>query len=208
MKKLISAMALTLSLGISPFAAVAKPAAPNTAKVITKEMIEDIHKWIDTDVVRQSIVAQNVRYGELAQEKIDALDKQWREEREADDKPLIAATLSNPLSVYLSRMQGKSVGLFVEIFVMDNKGLNVGQSSITSDYWQGDEAKYQKTFPADGMDMFIDEAEWDEDFKIWRAQVNMPVYDAGGSAKIGAVTVEVNLTEAQRRLMPEASEAF
>ncbi|MEZ5878469.1 MAG: hypothetical protein R3D43_12415 [Tepidamorphaceae bacterium] len=208
MKKLISAMALTLSLGISPFAAVAKPAAPDTAKVITKEMIEDIHKWIDTDVVRQSIVAQNVRYGELAQEKIDALDKQWREEREADDKPLIAATLSNPLSVYLSRMQGKSVGLFVEIFVMDNKGLNVGQSSITSDYWQGDEAKYQKTFPADGMDMFIDEAEWDEDFKIWRAQVNMPVYDAGGSTKIGAVTVEVNLTEAQRRLMPEASEAF
>ena len=208
MKKLISAMALTLSLGISPFAAVAKPAAPDTAKVITKEMIEDIHKWIDTDVVRQSIVAQNVRYGELAQEKIDALDKQWREEREADDKPLIAATLSNPLSVYLSRMQGKSVGLFVEIFVMDNKGLNVGQSSITSDYWQGDEAKYQKTFPADGMDMFIDEAEWDEDFKIWRAQVNIPIRNEDGSKKIGAATIEVNLTEAQRRVMPEASEAF
>ena len=149
-----------------------------------------------------------MRYGDLTQDKIDALDKQWVEEREKADKPLIAATLSNPLSVYLSRMQGKSVGLFVEIFVMDDKGLNVGQSSITGDYWQGDEAKFQKTFPDGGMDTFIDEAEWDDSVNIWRAQVNIPVYDEAGSKKIGAATIEINLTEAQRRLMPAAGEAF
>ena len=208
MKTPLTALALSLAVGLFPIAGSAKPAAPDASKVITKQMLDDIHMWIDTDVVRQSILAQNIRYGDLPQDKIDALDQQWRAEREADDKPLIAATLSNPLSVYLSRMQGKSVGLFVEIFVMDDKGLNVGQSSITGDYWQGDEAKFQKTFPEGGMETFIDEAEWDEDFKIWRAQVNIPIRNEDGSKKIGAATIEINLTEAQRRLMPEASEAF
>ena len=28
----------------------------------------------------------------------------------------------------------------------DNKGLNVGQSDVTSDYWQGDEAKWKKSY--------------------------------------------------------------
>jgi uncharacterized phage infection (PIP) family protein YhgE len=30
--------------------------------------------------------------------------------------------------------------------VKDNKGLNVGQSDVTSDYWQGDEAKWKKSY--------------------------------------------------------------
>ncbi len=109
-------------------------------------MIAAIHKWIDVEIVRVSIKAQNKRLGRLAQDKIDALDKQWIKERLIEDQPLIAATLSNPLSVYLNRIQGKSLGLYAEIFVMDQNGLNVGQSSITTDFWQGDEDKFQQTY--------------------------------------------------------------
>ena len=81
---------------------------------------------------------------------------------------------------------------------MDDKGLNVGQSSITSDYWQGDEGKFQKTYPEGADAVFIDEAELNEDTKTWRAQVNLTVVDEA-KKPIGAVTVEVNLTELARR---------
>ncbi|MFN0264857.1 hypothetical protein ACKTEK_13385 [Tepidamorphus sp. 3E244] len=188
--------------------AFAQSPQPNPEKVISKDLIESVRSWIDTDVVRESIVAQNRRYAAISQDEVDALDKQWRAEREADDKPLIAATLSNPLSVYLNRVQGRSLGMFFEIIVMDDKGLNVGQSAVTGDFWQGDEAKFQKTFPEGGMEAFIDEAEWDEEFKIWRAQLNIPVYDKSGSKKIGAATVEINLTEAQRRFGSQPQDAF
>ncbi|MBB4304947.1 hypothetical protein GGD81_004012 [Rhodobium orientis] len=173
--------------------------APDAKALITPAMVADARAWVDTEIVRVSVEAQNGRYGALQQAEIDALDKQWREEREAADKPLIAATLSNPLSVYLSRMQGRSVGLYVEIFVMDDNGLNVGQSSITGDFWQGDEAKFQKTFPVGPDAVFIDEPEWDDDFKIWRAQLNYTLTAEDGTTPIGAATVEVNLTEAARR---------
>ncbi len=178
-------------------AALAQPPAPNAQSLITPALISDMRQWIETDIVRISIKAQNDRLKKLPQDEIDALDKQWRAERESDDKPLIAATLSNPLSIYLTRLQGKSLGLYAEIFVMDQNGLNVGQSSITGDFWQGDEAKFQKTYDVSADALFIDEPEWDDGAKIWRGQVSFTVTDEG--APIGAVTMEVNLTELERR---------
>lgn len=181
---------------ISPV--LAESMKPDVHQLITPSVIEEMRRWIETDIVKISIEAQNARLQKLPQDQIDALDKQWVAERESDDKPLIAATLSNPLSVYLTRLQGKSLGLYAEIFVMDQNGLNVGQSSITGDFWQGDEAKFQKTYDVSGDALFIDEPEWDDDAKIWRGQVSFTLNDE--KASIGAVTMEVNLTELQRRV--------
>ena len=193
-KNILAATALCVL--VSPVSA--EPAKPDVNRLITAPVVEEMRHWIETDIVRISVGAQNDRLQKLPQEQIDALDAQWRAERESDDKPLIAATLSNPLSVYLTRLQGKSLGLYAEIFVMDYNGLNVGQSSITSDYWQGDEGKFQKTYDVSGDALFVDEPEWDEDNKIWRGQVSFTLTDNGKS--IGAVTMEVNLTELERRV--------
>ncbi|MEM1047317.1 MAG: hypothetical protein AAGL24_14255 [Pseudomonadota bacterium] len=172
---------------------------PRVADLVTPALIESVREWASADIVRLAVNSQNARLGNLSSAQIEALDQQWRAERKADDKPLIAATLSNPLSVYLTRIQGQSLGLFVELFIMDNKGLNVGQSSITSDFWQGDEAKFQKTYPVGPTTVFVDEPEWDDGKKIWRVQVNMAVTDRDAKTPIGAVTAEINLTEAARR---------
>lgn len=193
-KNILAAAALCAL--VSP--ASAETAKPEINRLITPEVIQEMRQSIETDIVRISVGAQNDRLQKLPQEQIDALDAQWRAERESDDKPLIAATLSNPLSVYLTRLQGKSLGLYAEIFVMDHNGLNVGQSSITGDFWQGDEAKFQKTYDVSGDALFVDEPEWDEDNKIWRGQVSFTLTDNGKS--IGAVTMEVNLTELERRV--------
>ena len=194
LKTILAATALCVL--VSPVSA--EPAKPDVNRLITAPVVEEMRHWIETDIVRISVGAQNDRLQKLPQEQIDALDAQWRAERESDDKPLIAATLSNPLSVYLTRLQGKSLGLYAEIFVMDHNGLNVGQSSITGDFWQGDEAKFQKTYDVSGDALFVDEPEWDEDNKIWRGQVSFTLTDNGKS--IGAVTMEVNLTELERRV--------
>ncbi|KGF69839.1 hypothetical protein LL06_08445 [Hoeflea sp. BAL378] len=196
-----------LALGITAALAspvLAEPAKPDVHSLITQAVIDDMRKSIETEIVRISIDAQNDRLSKLSQEEIDALDKQWVAERESDDKPLIAATLSNPLSVYLARLQGRSLGLYAEIFVMDQNGLNVGQSSITGDFWQGDEAKFQNTFNVSSDALFIDEPEWDDESRIWRAQVSFTVTEADTTTSIGAVTMEVNLTELQRRSTPGA----
>ncbi|WP_417688112.1 hypothetical protein [Roseibium sp.] len=195
-KKFLVAGLLAL---LTPLPLTAQPAAPDPQALMTPAFIDDVRDWLANPIVNLSITAQNQLRGQLAQDGIDALDKQWRAERENDDKPLISATLSAPLSSYLLRVQAGATGLYTEIFIMDSNGLNVGQSAITGDYWQGDEAKFQKTFSVAPDAVFIDEAEWDEERKIWRAQLNLAIADQTSGKAIGAATVEVNLTELQRR---------
>lgn len=182
--------------------AAAETAPPDVAQLITPSVISNVRDWLSNPIVALSVNAQNESRGVLQQSNIDALDAQWRAEREVDDKPLISATLSAPLSIYLLRIQAGGLGLYPEIFVMDANGLNVGQSAITGDYWQGDEAKFQKTFPVAADAVFIDEPEWDEDLAIWRAQLNLTLPDPETGKAIGSATVEFNLTELQRRSTP------
>lgn len=167
--------------------------------LIDDEVLALIREKIQTDLVVYMTKNQNIRHQDLQQEDITLLDAQWVEERVSERKPLISATLTNPLSAYLNTLQSHSKGLFVEIFVMDDKGLNVGQSAISTDYWQGDEDKWQKTYLVGPDAVFVDIMEFDEDQKYWFSQVNLAVYDPENGNAIGAATVDVNLTELERR---------
>lgn len=177
----------------------AKPVSPDPAKLITPQVVADIKKLLFQPVTVISIGASNDIHGNIDQAGIDKLDNEWKTESKTDKQPLIAEMLSSPLSNYLLYLQAQSAGLYTEMFVMDNKGLNVGQSSVTSDYWQGDEAKYQKTFQIGPDAVFIDEAEFNDDSKTWRAQLNFTVVDPASGKPIGAATIEMNLTELERR---------
>jgi len=175
-----------------------------TVDTVTPDVISSLRDFIDTEIVRQSIVNQNGKHAGLAEDEIIDLDQMWRAEHDADDQPLISATLTNPLSSYLTRIQAQAIGLYTEIFVMDAKGLNVGQSNISSDYWQGDEAKFQKTFPVGPTEVFVDEPEFNDRLGIWVTQVNMTIAESSKTRAIGAVTVEINLSELMRRQATDA----
>ena len=167
--------------------------------LITDKVLNDIHDFINTDIVRLSTTNQNTKLGELSKTEILNLDNQWRAETSSEVQPLITATLSSPLSMYLTRVQAHSKGLYNEMFVMDKNGLNVGQSAISSDYWQGDEDKFQKTYPIGPQAVFIDEPEFDDTLGVWRVQVNMTLANEQSTQSIGAATIEINLSELQRR---------
>jgi len=202
--------ALSTGLGVvGSVHVVAEPAqnaqvAPDQSEQVTPTelvdaaFVEDLKVWLDVPVVRMTLKGRNEENAELAPGAVLKADQQWRAETKSNDQPLITAVLSSPLSSYLLRVQAGSLGLYSEIFVMDAKGLNAGQSAITSDYWQGDEAKFQKTYDVGASAVFIDDAEYHAETNTWRAQVNLTLADSAG-APIGAATVELNLTELKRR---------
>lgn len=170
---------------------------PPSKSMIDDALISEVRGWANSNVVFLTLEDRNKKNKDLDAAKIDALDKQWRAERKESDQPLITAVLSSPLSGYLTRIQANSLGLYTEIFVIDAKGLNAGQSAITSDYMQGDEAKWLKTFKVGHDAIFIDDPEFNKETGTWRAQLNMTL--AKGNEAIGSLTVEINLTELERR---------
>lgn len=197
--RLISlACALAIVSAAGTARAEPQPLSTPVDALVTPALLDTLRAWSETPVVRLTLKARNARNGSLDQAEIDRLDSQWRSERETVDQPLITSVLSSPLSTYLTRIQARSLGVYTEIFVMDMKGLNAGQSSITSDYWQGDEAKFQKSFAAGPQAMFVDEPEYNEDSATWRVQVSRTLTDETG-APMGAITIELNLTELERR---------
>ena len=141
----------------------------------------------------EAIKAQNQRHAGLDAAAIDALDRQWRFEARTGTGPLVGELLGRPASAKLRDFKRASGGVVVEIFLMDNKGLNVALSDLTSDYMQGDEPKWQRTFRIGPNAVFVDDVDFDESSRTFQAQISATVVDPAGRAAIGAVTVGLSV---------------
>ena len=152
----------------------------------------NVLNWLSDPVVVSAIKAQNDKTAGMTAAEIEEMDQKWRAETGASSRPMIEAVLDNDLSGFLKGKKDAAGGMITEVFVMDAKGLNVGQSDITSDYWQGDEAKWQKTYQAGPNAVFVDEIEKDESTQTLQSQVSVSIVDETG-APIGAITLGINV---------------
>jgi hypothetical protein len=107
---------------------------------------------------------------------------------------MIDATLGNEASKYLAGVQAESAGLFTEIFATDAMGLNAAQSTVTSDYWQGDEDKFTLSFGAGADAVALGEVEQDESTQTFQSQVSITITDPATGAPIGSITAGVDLS--------------
>ena len=99
--------------------------------------------------------------------------------------PLRQEIVQAPCSARVREMV-KDDPLVVEAFVMNDRGTLVCSTIETSDYWQGDEAKWQRTF-VDGKDPFVEEPAFDASSGKYAIQVSVPIAEAG--KRTGAVTL-------------------
>ena len=137
-------------------------------------------------IVVQAVKAQNAK--NMTLDQIKSIDEKWKKTPGLDD--FMKSILNSELAVHLRKIQNQKQ-YYAEIFAMDNKGANVAMTDKTSDYWQGDEAKFQKSF-SDGKGMvFVDEVEYDESTQTYLVQVSVPVVDIG--KVIGAVTFGIDI---------------
>jgi hypothetical protein len=188
-----------LKLFAAPLAALAllitaQPSLADNHGGAMKELANTkVKAWIADPAIISAIKAQNEANAGLTEDAIIKLDKQWRAETKAGSGPLVDKVLNNALSGFLKKVKEDAGGLYTEIFVMDNKGLNVGQSDVTSDYWQGDEAKWQKTYPAGPGAVHIGKVAQDESTQKFQSQLSLPITDPATGKNIGAVTIGVDL---------------
>lgn len=163
------------------------------ADAITAHADSQVKAWLNDPAIIEAVLAQNKANAGLNQADIDKLDKEWRSETSASTRPMIEKVMSNPLSVFLKQKEAASNGLYTELFVMDNKGLNVGQSEVTSDYWQGDEDKWQQTYGKGPGSIHISDVEEDESTQTYQSQLSLPLVDPASGQVIGAITIGINV---------------
>lgn len=153
---------------------------------------DNIAAWVGDPVLVEAIRAQNGTTAGLSEDQIIDLDNQWRAQVGAADTPIIDPVLSGPAADFLRGQVDAAGGVITEVFAMDARGLNVAASDVTSDYWQGDEAKFQKTYPMGAGALFVDDVEFDESTQTYQGQVSVVVVDPATNEPIGALTIGLN----------------
>ena len=172
---------------------LAAPATATDYSANANQYVRDhVNTWIESPEVLGAIKAQNEANAALSQSQIDSLDLAWRAEIDSPNKPTISAILNNPTSDLLRAKIDESNGVIVEAFVMDNRGLNVATAGLTSDYWQGDEAKFSETFGVGAGAFHIGEVEFDESSQTYSIQVSFTINDPATQTPLGAMTIALN----------------
>ncbi|MDC9812439.1 hypothetical protein [Rhizobium binxianense] len=158
------------------------PLTPGRAEPAYIPLVRDyletrIRPMVETPLVLKAIAEQNAVFGDVSEMDMRVLDKTYRSEIDQHHLHMVKLLLDKSVSHYLKTRQDASQGAILEFFVTDSHGLNVGQSSITADYWQGDEEKYLRTFANGSREIFIDRAERNESTQILETQASFVVLD-------------------------------
>jgi hypothetical protein len=138
-------------------------------------------------VLVAEIKAQNSKNVPL--EKIQEIDNEWIAKE--GEVPLRVELMANTTAKEINRLL-KDIMQVAECFVMDNQGANVGQFNITSDYWQGDEEKWQNSFNGGKGGVDVGKKRIDESTGIAMQQVSLPIIDTDGTV-VGTITFGIDL---------------
>ncbi|MBN2125387.1 MAG: PDC sensor domain-containing protein [Deltaproteobacteria bacterium] len=177
----MAAICLFLVAGIRP--AYAGEKAPQ--KVV--DLATTSLAALGTDpVIVQAVKEENAKGKSLPQ--IQEMDKKWMATPGIAD--YMKALMESACGKRLREIQ-KGATYFAEIFVMDNQGANVAMTDKTSDYWQGDEAKFKESYKGGAGAVHISDVKFDDSSQAYLVQVSVPVKD--GDAVIGAVTFGIDV---------------
>ncbi|MFQ1701695.1 hypothetical protein ACJ5NV_13995 [Loktanella agnita] len=153
---------------------------------------DNITLWATDPVIVEALRAANAHTAGYDSGQIETLDQAWRGEIGSGSTPTITPVLENPASDFLRSQVDRSGGVISEVFIMDHVGLNVAASSVTSDMWQGDEAKFTQTYSQGAGAVHIGEVEFDESSQTYLGQVSISITDPNTGDLLGAMTVGLN----------------
>ena len=126
-----------------------------------------IRGWLGSAEIIAAVDQQNINHFGITAGEIERLDQRWRKERNRLSGSLISSVMGNQLSAFLR-----------------------GIKAASGDFMQGDEDKWQKTYPVSAHAVFIDAVE--EDGGVNVSQTSLTVARSN-DARLGAVTIGINV---------------
>jgi hypothetical protein len=188
-------MRIVIAIFTAALAAVPANAQPTASEVdaAIRAEVEVFRSWTQNPQIHAAVRDQSAQKTPIS--RIRAVDMSWVGEEKLN--PRMQVLLSNPCAKSLLTLTGAWPG-YREAFVMDNQGALVCMTRKTTDYWQGDEDKWQKSWAEGKGAVYVGPPEEDESTGTMLTHVSVPVMD-GGKA-IGVLTVGVDRELLRKRM--------
>lgn len=151
-----------------------------------KSVLPEIKQMASNPAVVSAVKQANSKGTSL--DSIKAMDDKWK--AASGNIPEAQEMMTNEAATALKTAEASNTAM-KESILTDNQGANVAISALTSDYWQGDEAKFVKAFAGGSGKDYIARPKRDDSTGTIISQVSVPVMD-GGKA-IGTLTVGVDI---------------
>ena len=123
-------------------------------------------------------------------DEIKRIDQEWQAAE--DFLPIQEKVMDNACAKEIINII-KGLPVIKEAFVMDNQGAVVGENDLTSDYWQGDEAKWKNSFNEGKGGVDVGKVKFDKSANAHLQQISIPVISDGKA--IGAITFGLDINK-------------
>jgi len=158
-----------------------------------------LSEWQRAPGLVEALKTQNRHYADLAQQTLVQMDQAWQEAFREGAYGEVQSWLDQELSDRLRALAVDADGRITEVILTDLKGLNVAVSDMTSDYWQGDEAKFQRGLELSAGQLNFEPVEYDESTRRFQVHVSQPVRDPDTGELLGMLIVGVDVDKALSR---------
>jgi signal transduction histidine kinase len=160
--------------------------------------IEYFQESLSSETIKAALAASNQEFHNLddPQAVIDERDRLWRKNKDQANVPFMQTTLNNSLSQDLKRKleffsDKYEYAVYGEVFLTNNYGANAGQTGITSDYYQADEAWWQN---ASDQGLYVSNVGYDESAGVYSIDICLRLADDAGNP-LGVAKVVLNIRE-------------
>lgn len=191
MPRIARLFAALLSLSLTTGAAYAETSQAEL-QALLKDRIEGL-KFLTKNALLMDAVREQNRQG-MTLDQIKQIDEEWK----AGKSPLIEELQSNKVGSFLKNIVVQQSGVYNEVFLTDAQGANVAAFPATSDYWQGDEAKFTNAYAGGKGEVFVGDAEFDESTQSNAVQISVPMIYNNEAVGVLVIGVKISTLEAEK----------
>lgn len=156
-----------------PRAAATDGVSPALQRII-KTRLTILQRYASDPLIVKAVQEANAQPKD--QDEIKRIDQAWIEGTNTD---FIEKTLNSNVSRFLRKKVRSNKMLYTEAFLCDRQGSTLGAFPKTSDYYQGDEAKFTACYDKGNGKVFTGSLEFDESSAAHSVQISVPIADAG-----------------------------
>jgi hypothetical protein len=185
-------LARLVGLSIAAVPAMGVSAEPQEPTDLLQAFIRLRGPLIEAIAARPKIIAAVAEQNALNRslEEIQQIDADWQSQKELT--PFKESLEANPAGQILRSFVTRATKMYAEALLTDNQGALVAAYPAPSDYWQGDEEKFQ--VPWSSGQLHVGRIRFDESTQVYASPVSVLVFDDAGS-QIGVLVMGVRLSK-------------
>lgn len=152
-----------------------------------------LERWLADPDLYRVLSEHNKQHKNLSPEQLLSRDLRWQQAFADGTQSEIFQWLDQSQSRTLGRWQSETEGVVGELILMGEQGLNAAVSFMTSDYWQGDEAKFEQVYGAQPGELVFSPVVYDESTRRFQVHVGVPLYDPDTEKSLGVLSLGVDV---------------